>query len=110
MIDDKPAMVTGVVSDGNGPVKEPYVVVSRWPTYSGSFRETPNDTTGGNDGKFQFLGLAPGEYRILTVQQTDADKLDEPGVLDRLLTSAQEISLKPASSQNLALKLSDPSH
>jgi len=107
LIDDKPATVAGVVSDGDRPLSEPYVVLSKWPTLSGLFRAPPIDTTGGNDGKFRFSGLAPGEYRILAVRQADANKLDEPGVLDRLLANAEKIFLTPATSHNLSLKPTD---
>ena len=100
VLDDKPAVVSGIVSDGNHPVSEPYVLLSRWPA-------PPTKITGGEDGRFQFAGLAPGEYRIVAVAQTDIEKLDEPGVLDRLLANGEKLSLTPRASQNVA-QLSDP--
>jgi hypothetical protein len=35
---------------------------------------------GDEKGRYQFAGLAAGEYRILAVSPTTAEKLDEPRV------------------------------
>ena len=107
IIDDKPAAINGVVADGENRVSEPYIVLSAWPRPADYLYVPPKNATGGRDGRFQFAGLAPGDYRIFAVSQTDRDKLDEPGVLDRLLAAAEKISLDPRGSQNVTLKLTD---
>jgi hypothetical protein len=66
--------------------------------------------TGGDDGSFRFAGLAPGEYRILAVPLETKDKLDEPGVLERLFVGALKITLDRGDSQNVQVKPVDPTH
>jgi len=106
IVDDKPANITGVVSESDHPVSYPYVVMAKWPSEESVPR--PSYTSGGTEGKFQFAGLAPGEYQIFAVSNSDVAKLDEPGVLGRLLAGAEKISLDPRSSQKVTLRLTDP--
>src|SRR6185503_5831041 len=53
LVDDKPAAVWGTVSHGGQPVKEPFVVLSRWPA---DFADPSSIRTvkGDEDGQFQF--------------------------------------------------------
>src|SRR5262245_16628436 len=60
------------------------------------------------DGKFQFVGLAPGEYRILAVAPEVAEKLDEPHVLEQLLSAADRVTLTAGVAENQALRVTDP--
>jgi hypothetical protein len=105
ILDDKPAAVSGVVSESDHRVSQPYVVLAKWPTSSVA---PLNFAIGGADGKFQFTGLAPGDYRIFAIAQTEMQKLHEPHVLDRVLAAAERISLGPLGSQTLSLTLADP--
>lgn len=108
VVDDKPAIVAGSVTDGDKPELQPYVVLVRWPAATEDvFRSTKN-ATGDEDGKFQFAGLAPGEYRVLAFSQAVKDKLDEPHVLERLLSGAEKVTVERGGFQYVALKLTDP--
>ena len=52
--------------------------------------------------------LAPHTHAMVT-RLDAAPALEEPGVLQRVLTGAETITLKPGSVQTLTLKLTDPS-
>jgi hypothetical protein len=108
VVEDKAAEVEGVVSNGSDRVSRPEIVLAKWPPNPESVFLSTSDRTGADDGEFQFLGLAPGEYRILAVAEEAREKLQEPGVLERLMGRAQTVKLEPASVQELRLKLVDP--
>jgi hypothetical protein len=108
VIDNQPAAITGVVEDNDNPVNKPYVVVTKWPYSAGMVNLSLRKIPGGDDGRFQFRGLSPGEYRILAVSDDNKDQLNQPGVLDRLLPAAEKITLDRAAVQDVHLKLTDP--
>jgi protocatechuate 3,4-dioxygenase beta subunit len=110
VIDDKPALVSGVVAKDDQPLSKPYVVLAKWPFTAEDLFESVKHTTGGDDGSFRFAGLAPGEYRIVAVPPETKDKLDEPGVLERLFAGAAKITLDRGDFQNVPLKPTDPLH
>jgi hypothetical protein len=108
VVDDKPAAVTGVVSDSYHPVSNPHIVLSKWPL-AGELAYVRMETAeGDDDGQFRFTDLAPGDYRAIAVSQTNRDMIDEPGVLQRLLTGTETITLSRGSVQAITLKLVDP--
>jgi hypothetical protein len=121
VVDDKVGTITGAVNDGDHPASKPYVVLSKWPLPSESGVTTnkygmqlpigpqPEKVSGDDDGQFRFTGLAPDEYRVIAVSQTNREMLDEPGVLQRVLNGAETITLKRGSAQTVNLKLTDPS-
>lgn len=109
VLDDKPASIGGVIEDDGNAVSKPYVVLTSWPMLSDGMLSSLKNVTGDASGKFRFAGLPPGDYRVLAVPQTSKDKLDEPGVLNRLLSGAESVTVGPAGSQDLRLKVVDPS-
>lgn len=110
VVDDQPTTLTGVVSDGDHPASKPYIVLSKWPLAAELAYVRMERTDGDDDGQFRFADLAPGEYRAVAVSQTNRDMIDEPGVLQRLLTSVDSITLSRGSVQAIGLKLVDPAH
>jgi protocatechuate 3,4-dioxygenase beta subunit len=110
VVDDQPAALTGVVSDGDHPASKPYIVLSKWPLAAELAYVRMERADGDDDGQFRFADLAPGEYRAIAVSQTNRDMIDEPGVLQRLLTSVDSITLSRGSVQAIGLKLVDPAH
>jgi hypothetical protein len=107
VLDDKPAFVTGTVTDRDRPVSQPLVVLARWPLPNVKALWPLTTATGDAGGKYQFTGLAPGEYRILAVSSTLKDKLEKPDVLEPLLRTAKKIELGPRATQNLTLELTE---
>jgi hypothetical protein len=107
VLDDKPAFVTGTVTDRDRPVSQPLVVLARWPLPNVKALWPLTTATGDAAGKYQFTGVAPGEYRILAVSSTLKDKLQMPNVLEPLLRTAKKIELGPRATQNLSLELAE---
>ena len=109
VVDDKPAGISGTVADGDTPMGNAHVVLIRWPASLEDVFLSAKISDGDEAGRFQFAGLAPGDYRILAVSPVTAEKLDEPRVLERLLNLAERVTLTAGASQNLSLKATDPS-
>jgi len=109
VLDNKPGAIRGVVQEGDKPVYQPYVVAARWPLSSDMLTSSVHKLEGGADGKFTIGGLSPGEYRIFAVSRAASDKLSDPSVLQRLLMSAEKVTLDRGGIQNVELKPADPS-
>jgi hypothetical protein len=107
VLDDKPATVSGTVTVGDKPVGKPYVVLVRWSATPENIFLATKRTTGDDSGQFRFAGLAPGEYRVLSVPQQIVPRLDEPGVLFRMLSVADTVNVDRDATQNVPLKLTD---
>jgi hypothetical protein len=106
VIDDQTAAITGSVTDGDKPFSQPLVFVAKWPL----LESTSHPVTGDNDGKFQIIGLEPGEYRVLAVQSTPLPDGQQIGstMLTRLWSIAEKVTVERGGSQSVTLKLSDP--
>ncbi len=107
VIDDKPATLTGAVIAGDKAVSQPYLVLARWPLASGRVFVPAATTTGDSQGKFQFAGLAPGEYRVVSLRSMVEDRERAPGTLERALAVANKIELGPSAFQNITVEVSD---
>jgi len=110
VVDDQPATITGVVSDDDHPASKPFVFLTKWPLPADFASARPQGTDGDDDGQFRFTELVPGEYRAIAVSPSNRDMLDEPGVMQRLLSSAEKITLSRGGVQAITLKPVDPSH
>jgi len=108
IIDDKAAGVTGSVTSGDKLVEEGLVVAMRWPLPDA---EQFNDThfqTGIvpiRQAKFQFMGLAPGEYRIASVPLSERNRLQDWTTLNQLLSRVETTRLGASESRTLTLEL-----
>jgi hypothetical protein len=107
VVDDKPVFITGSVTDRDRTVSGPYVVLTEWPLSSTAALWPVLSAIGDEDGKYQFAGLAPGEYRILAVSPAVREELDKPNVLQRLLMNAKAITLGAGGLQIVPLELSE---
>jgi hypothetical protein len=105
VVDDKPASITGSVTDRDRAVSDPYVVMVPWPLSSPEALWPVLKAAGDEDGKFKFAGLPPGEYKILAVSPAVQEKLSEPNVLERLLVNAKTITLGASAFQTVPLDL-----
>ena len=107
-VDDKPAVLTGTVKDGDHAVGEAHVVLVRWPVNPQDRRVSTTTTTADADGKFQLMGLVPAEYRYFAIRAAAKDKLQEPYVMDGLLQSAKKITLAANGMQTLEVEVVNP--
>ena len=107
VVDDQPASVVGTVRAGTKQVSRPWVVLSRWPVGNDVFSGAMS-IAGDDEGRFSFLGLAPGEYRMVAVAMEAKRELERPNVLEQLLRSAPKLTLAERQAQTVDLKLSTP--
>jgi hypothetical protein len=107
VVDDKPATITGSVTDRDRAVAEPSVVLVPWPLSSAEAAWPVLKAAGDEDGKFKLTGLAPGEYRIVAVSPAMQEKLSEPGALQRLLVSAKAVELGPGALHTVPIELTE---
>jgi hypothetical protein len=61
------------------------------------------------DGKFQFEGVAPGEYALLAVEAADEFDYTDPEVLNPYLSGAVHVSVQPSGKATINLTLSSVS-
>jgi hypothetical protein len=112
VIDDKPGVISGTVTNGDNPAAE--AEVRLYPKDLPSAR-LPLPVSGGNlrtghDGKFEIKGLKPGEYRIVAWQPpTDPRPGGVGDILAKLAALAQSITVERGGIANVDLKLTDPS-
>jgi hypothetical protein len=109
VVDDKPGAIGGAVEDDGNALSKPYVVLTSWPMSSDGMFSSLKSMTGDENGKFRFGGLSPGDYRVLAVPSGSKQRLDEPGVLDRLLSGAESVTVGSGGSQDLRLRAVDAS-
>ncbi len=103
ILDSHPAALEGSVTQSNQPIAAPWVVLSPWPLPVDLYRSL-RATDGTPEGRFQFTGLAPGEYRAIAVLPELRQDLERPYVLEQLLRAAPKITLTPSQSQSIELK------
>jgi hypothetical protein len=108
ILEDKPAVVVGAVTDDDKPIRRPYAVLVRWPPNSRDMFSSVSGVLGDESGRFQFAGLAPGDYRLLAVSADDRAKLERPNALARVLEGAERLSLGERQYQSVTLRLTKP--
>ncbi len=107
VVGDKSATINGSVVRRDRPFGGPFVVIVPWPLASPSALWPVVSTTGDEDGKFGFTGLAPGEYRVLAISQAEKGRIDEPNLLARLLPNAKKVVLMAGAAHNETLELTE---
>ena len=112
VIDDKPGVISGTVTDGDKPAVQ--AEINLYPKDLPPGR-LPLTVSGGTvrtdqDGKFQIRGLAPGEYRIVAWKPPSGPRPGGFGdILPKLAAQAQFITVERGGAANVDLKLTDPS-
>jgi hypothetical protein len=107
VLGDAPATVAGLVtgSDGN-PASQVYVALVKWPVVGRELFASVSGRQTDERGRYEFTGLAPGEYRLLAVLADDKAKLERPYMMERLLRNAEKLSLGEGQHRNAVLKVS----
>ena len=107
LVDDKPAAVTGAVMAGDKPVSDALVALARWPLPGATYHaDTRFLASTDRTGRFQFIDLAPGEYRVVAVRSRGEFEERMPGTLERELAAAKKIEVGPNVIQNATIELS----
>jgi hypothetical protein len=104
VIDDKPGVVAGTVTDGDEPADGAMVSL---------FAQDPSQAKFGartdSQGRFRFAGLVPGEYRAVAVPFA-ATRPENEEAVSQLAARAESIKVERGGATNVDLKLTDPSH
>lgn len=107
VLDDRPASLTGSVTDQGESFSQPLIFLIQWPSHAGPI-QLP--ITGDNSGQFHINGLAPGEYRVLAVPSTslpDGEQI-KFAMLGRLWNTAESFTIERGGSKELKLSISNP--
>jgi hypothetical protein len=107
VLDNRPATLSGEVSEGTSRFPRPYVVLVPSPAEGEDPFARMVTVSGDADGAFTFSGLAPGNYRILAIRDSSRAELDRPHVLEWQLRTAEQIELGDLESKHVSLKLTD---
>jgi hypothetical protein len=105
VIDDMPARVTGTVTSRGHSCDQPYVVLVKWPLPSNIWPTV--HVIGDGEGRFTISGLGAGDYRILAVSTTAAERFNEPNILAEMLRNARSINVSKGGSHFVDLDLSE---
>ncbi len=104
-----PAAISGTVTNRDKPVPGADVVVLRWPPDTPpDDRQAVRHVKANAQGQFQLSKMVPGEYRIFAVTAADSTGAQLPGPWQRLLMSANKLTLDPATAPEMTLEVSDP--
>jgi hypothetical protein len=103
VIDDKPGAIAGTVTDGDQPATQALVML-----FKPSLQPAQFPTFTDKEGRFQFTGLVPGEYRALAVPLR-ASRPEDLDAATRLAARAETITVERGATRNIDLHLTDPS-
>jgi hypothetical protein len=105
---DRPAILAGAVKDGERALAGALVVAAPWPSALRAEWPRTHRTLAAPDGAFSFPALAPGEYRVFALDAGLRTKLEEPGVLLRLIGNAPGVELPEGGAARFDLKPVEP--
>ncbi len=106
VIDDKPGVITGTVSDGDKPADRAVVTL-----FTPSLQPVASQPPAFIDkqGRFQITGLAPGEYGAVAWPMAARIDHDSTDAMSRLAANAETIRVERGGTSTVSLKLTDPS-
>jgi hypothetical protein len=115
VIDDKPGAIAGTVIDGDKPVSGAMVRLFPKVLQAGNFA---GNVRTDKEGRFQFNGLAPGEYRILALPSATgaqpagyAEAATAESVAESVAQSvAQSVKVERGGTVTITLTPASPSH
>jgi hypothetical protein len=92
---DRPAAITGTVSDASGQPTSAYSMVAfstdraLWTVP----RRVSSITRLSSDGRFTITGLPPGEYFLAALTDLDPAQLSDPSFLESLVAAAVKVAI-----------------
>jgi hypothetical protein len=106
VIDDKPGTIAGSVTASGKPAARAAVMLRKWPAPSGTRPSSGwRNVVADQEGRFQFSGLAPGEYRIIALRTVRPET--SQAQLQSAMESGKKIEVGPNGFQNVTLEASD---
>lgn len=108
VLDDKPASLTGVVTEGDRPVPNPAVVCVPWPLNPSEVVFALRTVRGDEAGHFRIGQLAPGDYRLIGGPARLVTQVQRPGELERLLRGGKTLHLTAGAAPVLDIKSAVP--
>jgi hypothetical protein len=105
-VSDGAVSLSGVVQAEDGsPAANAKVRLAPWPPnviseYPWDSLEQDTDSS----GRFAFVGLRPGKYRVISVPPDASAKLEKPGVLLTLFASAETTDITESSSKYVVIR------
>lgn len=107
-ITDRPATLAGFVKDGERSLAGALVVAAPWPSALRADWPRTQRTLASPEGAYAFTNLAPGEYRVFAIDAGLRAKLEEPGVLLRLIGNGETAELGEGGRARLDVKPVEP--
>jgi hypothetical protein len=108
IMDDKYGSLAGSVTDGSRAVAAAQVmIVNESARVEDLAALSPSFASTTGNGTFPAIRLAPGDYRAIAFPSAQQTKIHEAGVLERLLSTAQRITVAPGGTQTATLRLSE---
>lgn len=107
-IDTRAAALSGTVNGRSSPVPRATVFAVRWPIPAATaLRRRETQLAAHESGAFNGF-LPPGDYRIFALAAEDANRINEPGLLERLAQRGEKLEAERNGVYNLTLELEDP--
>lgn len=109
-LDDRPASITGAVTQGGRPAADRYMVfLARTPVDAERLLEASApfayNTPLESEGHFAFGGLAPGEYRLAVISAEQVLPLVTAGRLAEVVDAGQRVTLERGQQRSVEIKL-----
>ncbi len=103
VMDDKFGTLAASVTDGSHGVQASVLAVKELTRVDELFFLDARAT--GPDGNLPAMRLAPGDYRVIAF--IDTRKINEPGVLERALSTSQRVTVAPGGAQTISLRVTE---
>ncbi len=107
VMDDKWGSLAVSVTDGSRGVPASVLIVRDTLRVEDLADPTTFTRDTGADGTLSAVQLGPGDYRVLAVASAQARRMHERAVLERLLSTAQRVTVSPGGSQTVPIRVSD---
>ncbi len=107
-ITDRPATLAGFVTDGERSLAGALVVAASWPSALRADWPRTQCTLASPEGAYAFTNLAPGGYRVFAIDAGLRAKLEEPGVLLRLIGNGETAEIGEGGRARLDVKPVEP--
>ena len=107
VVDDKYGSLAGSVTDGSRGVPAMMIILKDFTRVEDLYILGTFSRPTGPDEGMPAAQLAPGDYRVLAFTAAQQMRIHEAGVLERMLSTAQRVTVSPGSAQTVTIRLSD---